>query len=84
MGVILAVSAVVLIGVSWILLTPGHQDTREIQKKMRSRGDTWKHGGRNMSGSDTAVETALEYLIRILRRKSDGRKIQNLQACRTR
>lgn len=34
-----------------------------------------------MSGSNTAVETALEYLIRILRRKSDGRKIQNLQTC---
>lgn len=46
MGVILAVSAVVLIGVSWILLTPGHPRDPEEDEEQRRYLEAWrqKHG----------------------------------------
>ena len=49
MGVILAVSAVVLIGVSWILLTPGHpRDPAEDEEQERYLKEWGKQHGNSL------------------------------------
>lgn len=43
MNLILAISAVVLIGVSWILLTPGHpRDPEEEDEEQRRYLEAWR------------------------------------------
>ena len=46
MGVILAISAVVLIGISWIILMPGHPRDPEDDEEQRRYLEAWrqKHG----------------------------------------